>query len=95
MRFSNTTEAIITANPQLVVYPNPNKGIMNVMLELIHNENVKIQFLNSLGQVVWEQSQWLDKGIQKLELQTQLSKGIYNLVISTENHNYVQRVVVE
>lgn len=95
VRFSNTTEAIITEKPQFVVYPNPNKGIMNVMLELIHNENVKIQFLNSLGQVVWEDLKNFNKGIQKFQVETQLSKGIYNLVISTETYSYVQRIVIE
>ncbi len=95
VRFSNTVQAMISEKPQMAVYPNPNNGSMNIILEINQNENVKIQFLNSLGQIVWEKSEFLNKGIQKLNLQTQLSKGIYNLVISTENHSYVQRIVIE
>lgn len=95
VRFSNTVQAIITDKPQLVVYPNPNNGNMNIVLELLQNENVNIQLLNSIGQVVWEKSEYLNKGIQKLQLQTQLAKGVYNLVISSETESYTQRVVIE
>ncbi|MFM9946137.1 MAG: SBBP repeat-containing protein [Bacteroidia bacterium] len=38
------------------IYPNPSSGILNIDLENLNNSNIKIQIINSIGQIMLEQT---------------------------------------
>lgn len=74
------------------VYPNPTEGIINVELELLDAKNVNIQVLNSLGQILMNES--LSQQNSSLNLK-HLSTGIYFLKINSANGNGVIKIIKE
>jgi hypothetical protein len=49
---SLSTEDIATAQQQIIVYPNPTKGIVTVQLDISNTEPLEFTIYNSLGQCV-------------------------------------------
>lgn len=80
---------------QLRTYPNPfNEGI-NIQFNLSEDQNVKIQFVNQLGKVVYTENFSCKKGGNKLDINTSFNYGIYMLNVVSENGemNQTKRVI--
>lgn len=69
---------------QLEVYPNPTTGVVNIKTDL---ELEKIQVINSMGQVVSEQTK------HEFSIKS-LSPGVYSLRIKT-NLGFTTRLIVK
>ncbi|MBA2612417.1 MAG: T9SS type A sorting domain-containing protein [Bacteroidetes bacterium] len=73
------------------VYPNPSTGMLNFKLGVLNEKNIKVQFLNSLGQVLMNED--LD---QNLSFNIQhFSEGIYFVKIISLQGSKVVKVVKE
>jgi len=73
------------------LYPNPTTGIINIESESLNNRNTKIQILNSLGQIVFE-----DISIMKNSINIkQFSNGIYFLKIMSDTKIISTRKIIK
>lgn len=70
---------------QLIVYPNPSTGIINLEWESATNGLLSIKMINTLGQAIYTNIKQSNFGKNKIELETNLAKGIYLLEISDDN----------
>ena len=62
----------------IAVYPNPANDIAGVEIDLMDRSDVAINVINVMGQTVFTDSQTLDAGTQKIDLETSaLSAGLY------------------
>lgn len=83
-RYSETKEDSVLIN----IYPNPNNGLFNLEINMqqIHNSagEVKVEVINSIGQVVYSQTVRCDKGsmTHHIELGSSVPGGIYILHLS-------------
>jgi len=80
------------------IYPNPASNFFNLLVKTNHNENIKIEILNPVGQVVnfvTSQTSTLN-GIHDFYINTDnLSKGIYFCKITTNNEIKILKVIIE
>jgi hypothetical protein len=96
-----TADCHITTPFALVIYPNPNQGnYLNVHLSgLQNNSNVELQVVDMLGrQVVPPSYHAADENgtlISGLDLNYNLPKGIYNLVIQTGGSLMTRSFVIQ
>lgn len=73
---------------KILIYPNPTTGILNIKSEGLNNPNLKIQILNSIGQIVMEETsiQHLALGETGSQLNIQhLPEGLYLVRVISEN----------
>lgn len=81
---------------ELMVYPNPNKGSFTIKTDAIRATEAKISLVNVLGQEVWNTNQIIPTGINEINLQTNLSAGMYLLRIQNEiGVQTVHNIIVE
>jgi parallel beta-helix repeat protein len=79
---------------QVAVYPNPNNGKFTVNFNLGTTEQVRIQVLNSLGQVVTTVAEGnMSANTYTVDLGNQ-SSGVYMLRITAGNQTIVKRVII-
>ena len=77
------------------VYPNPTKDLLAIEIEnkqLINNETIKIQLLNSVGQILKEESLTAQKAFINVQ---SLDAGIYFLKIISAQGSKIVKVVKE
>jgi hypothetical protein len=86
------TAKIINNNSYIVVYPNPSKGNISVKINGYIGE-AKFTIINSLGQVVFQQSHLIADN-SPVPLNTgNIFKGIYWLRVQTINSEFTSRIV--
>jgi len=76
---------------QIKISPNPASDYINVHINKIGKKS-QIQILNTIGQIV------LTKDIENQTLKlpiSNLTPGIYTVVVKNENQNYVQKLVIK
>ncbi len=80
----------------LHIYPNPNNGTFRVRGMIFNSNNAKIEILNVLGQVVYNEAIELTNNLfdQQVSLEN-YSAGVYTLVLRTENEDVVKRVIIK
>lgn len=71
----------LSSSVNFEIYPNPNNGVFKLD-NPVHSNRMKIIVINSLGQIVHEQL--LDYGENNIATKN-LSKGLYNYIIFTNN----------
>ncbi len=95
---SATTEALNSAAPQLVVFPNPTSGFLNIYCEgeqFRFGAEVCVEVWNIAGMRIFsERYRWTEKGVQLL-LPGQVVSGIYFLKISSQEKVKASRFVVK
>ncbi len=74
----------------VLVYPNPNEGILNVELGMLNDSNSSIQILNSLGQLFIEESLIMKHSTFNIQ---HFPSGIYFVKISSDKGSRVVKVV--
>lgn len=79
----------------LTLAPNPANETVRVDFSLNNSSNVAIQVVNTLGQVVFTQSQDLAAGAQTLNINTaSLANGTYTISLISDNKVSAKRFVV-
>ncbi len=79
----------------IVVYPNPTKGIINADITLTSTSPLEVSVYNPLGQLVAEQSRSnFNSGIISFDFKNQ-PKGIYLVKVVANDQVKVQRVILE
>ena len=76
------------------IFPNPNDGEFFLKLEFEKKENIEIQIVNELGQVLQSYRRDGDYFLEKKSL-TELSAGVYFVMVKTESGVAVRRLVVQ
>lgn len=95
---ANTT-GVIDLNSSISnisVYPSPAKNAASLSLDLIQNENVTINVVNTVGQVVYSQNlNNLSAGNHIVNFNAEnWASGIYNINISTTNGTTSRKLVI-
>ena len=99
-RFVSSPGAIVGINNQeryadIVVYPNPTKGIIYADITLTSTSPLEVSVYNPLGQLVAEQSRSnFNAGIISFDFKNQ-PKGIYLVKVVANDQVKVQRVILE
>ena len=78
------------------VYPSPAKNAASLSLDLVQNENVSITVLNTVGEVVYNESlNNLSAGNHVVNFNTEnWASGIYNINISTTDGTTNRKLVI-
>ena len=76
----------------VLVYPNPTEGILNVELRMLNGEREQIQILNSLGQVLLEEPLTIQHSTFNIQ---HLPCGIYFVKFNSDKGSRVIKVVKE
>jgi PKD repeat protein len=99
----NFTNASIGLNEEVnnsvnfSVYPNPNKGLMTLNLELIEKSKIQIELIDLLGKRVYASDYNLVKGEHQVQIgkEDQFSAGIYFCKLNVNGKTYIQKVIIE
>lgn len=85
-----------TDNTKLNIYPNPTNDILNINYTLTTISKSKIQFINSLGQIVIEASNQQTAGKYTWTVDTKnYSNGIYYIRFSDGINTRLAKVIIE
>jgi hypothetical protein len=95
---TSVTAGIATAGinvSNVTVYPNPAVNSANLSVEMTQNENVNVVIMNSLGQVVYNESLSLEAGSNNIKLNTEnWAGGLYNINMSTSKGSATQKLTI-
>ncbi|MBN2813710.1 MAG: T9SS type A sorting domain-containing protein, partial [Bacteroidales bacterium] len=95
INMQNSIGDAYTATGEVIVFPNPNQGQFSISLEEDSPDDVVVYLYNSLGQLVYMKECAADQLEQeKIEVQ-HLSRGIYQLLIRTDQKLYRGSVLIE
>ncbi|MES2286060.1 MAG: T9SS type A sorting domain-containing protein [Bacteroidota bacterium] len=79
---------------RIAIYPNPAEGGFTLEIELLNDESVKIELMNSIGQTIFFESHNLVSGNNKLPLNlNEIAKGIYFVKVKTTSSVLTERIV--
>lgn len=84
-------EENIALKDDLLIYPNPSKGIFHVILPK-ENDISQIQLLNQLGQVVYQLQ--VTMGDKKIDMKLDQKPGIYYLNAVSKGSTITKKVIV-
>ena len=80
-------------NLEIKLYPNPTTDFIVLNFEKTIYENVQISIVNSLGQVIQNQTFKSINQQERIDLNN-LPQGVYYCRVQTEKGNWVQAFVV-
>ena len=83
----------ITKNNQLILYPNPTHGIINVKFNFVI-KNARVSIVNILGEIIFEEEITHSTEIAKLNME-KLNKGIYFLHVEEGNIRYSNKIILK
>ena len=92
-------EALVTAvddeiDSETLVYPNPAINEINLVLSQKFTSSVQLEVIDMKGQVRKVKSINPSNGVTKVDL-ANLSKGIYIIKLSDDNHSLVRKIIVQ
>ena len=79
-------------NDFAIAYPNPFTNNFNLKLATVNNEGVEVKVYDMFGKLV-ESYNMLDSEIENLEIGNNYNSGIYNIVISSSDNVFTQRII--
>ena len=74
------------------LYPNPTSGIFTIETMVSADDNVRMNVVNMLGQIVYQDKLFSNK--QLIDL-SHLNEGVYTLNIVSDNSNKAIRLIIE
>ena len=94
--YTFVTSTIDITNSNVLIYPNPTKGILNIEFDLIGSKEVTLSLVNILGDVVYTES--IDNETirysNKLDL-SNYSNGIYFVKLKKEDGVITKKVILQ
>ena len=93
---SNGISELNSSISNISIYPTPAKNAASLSLDLIQNENVTVNVINTVGQVVYSQNlNNLSAGNHVINFNAEnWASGIYNINISTANGTTSRKLVI-
>lgn len=92
MTAPNNSDDIIN---NVILHPNPSNGIVNLSFDLKNDNRVSISIIDVTGKVVYEHTpSYILSGSHSIEISTELPKGIYTSIISTENNKVTKKLII-
>ena len=83
-------------NNTVNIYPNPNKGFFNIIIDNMQSENIEIKIFNSLGQEIFQEEIKQETGIYTRQINLkEYSAGIYYLQILSVNGVINKQIIIE
>lgn len=83
-------------NINVNLFPNPSTGIFTLNLNSDFNKNINIKIYNSLGLVIFEQSNIVLKGkYSKTMNLDELPNGVYFLNVYNNNVNTIKKIIIQ
>ncbi|MBK0404491.1 fibronectin type III domain-containing protein [Adhaeribacter sp. BT258] len=100
LRFGPATTTGITAidlATEVLVYPNPNKGIFTISMPAFNESVTEAKLFNAIGQQVWQQNLKADNKphIQETIRLNKLAAGVYTLRLETGAGPVTRKIVIE
>lgn len=90
--FSGINETAIT---YMATYPNPSTGDVNVKFDVARSQEVRVELVNSLGQVVLSQAFKASQGVNKIKLDMEgRAAGVYMLTLRTGNSIKMEKLTI-
>jgi hypothetical protein len=80
---------------ELVVYPNPSNGTFAVSFNALKSSTVEMSLVNLLGQQIWSAQQTIQAGEQTIQINANLSPGVYTLRINNQNEQAQHKVMIK
>ena len=105
----NSTDTIIIPDPnpvifaenlkdkenQLLLFPNPSHGTVNIILEGFQGNHVRIDIINIEGQTKLFKTIYPDENeFHKILDLTNLPKGVYFVAINTNQKHIVKKLII-
>lgn len=79
----------------LIIFPNPNEGIINIKSVAFVNSKLKIQINDATGRTCYTKTLNSDKNLVSIEPENKLSKGNYLLLITAGDRTFVRKLLVK
>jgi Secretion system C-terminal sorting domain len=76
----------------LRIVPNPNNGVFSLNLENTNVQTADITVFDVLGKQVFTQK---NIDVNAWQMPNRLERGVYNIVLTSENQVFTQRIVVQ
>ena len=79
----------------MLIYPNPvNNGILNINLDGVElNKNITVSIFDIMGKNVFSNNAVNNNSILNLNLD--LSSGIYTLMVTSENVKLIEKLIIK
>ncbi|MCX6295102.1 MAG: T9SS type A sorting domain-containing protein [Bacteroidetes bacterium] len=80
---------------EISVFPNPNNGNFNVMFTSLEKSNYKLELINVLGQVVYNEtlSDFVGTYSKPLSI-SNYGKGVYTITLTNDKNEVVKKIIV-
>ncbi len=86
----------VAAENNMVVYPNPADGIVNVSFNGVTNSTANVRITDMVGKIIATRNVTVTEGNNKVSFDlSQYSKGIYLVELSNESNHSVQRLMLD
>lgn len=99
VKYSNQVSAMLVPGNELFVgdlYPNPARNEVYLDLQSPEQGLAKLEFYNSIGQVVLASETNVEKGINKISLRIgTLATGSYMIAVTLNGQKFIKKLVVE
>jgi endoglucanase len=94
--YPNFSETLKMEDDDIIIYPNPGKGIFNVEINISKKESAEIKILNNLGKVIISQELKCNPGsyITGFDLSGYPS-GIYYMQILTDKRRITRKIIID
>lgn len=90
------TDAFVPEKPKAFeVYPNPASNYINVVMNPVTSETVKLTIVNALGKVVYSENILLNGTTYKNINTNTLSKGLYFVHAEGKQFKAVQKIAID
>src|SRR5690554_4634562 len=82
--------------PEVVVYPNPNRSNVSLILNNLNTSKVNVSIVNTTGQLVYTQDVEGNNNFEVKNIQVgHLKAGVYMVNVSTDSQQLTQRLLIQ
>lgn len=80
---------------KLNIYPNPNNGVFNIVLNSDKKTILEISMINTLGQTLWTKLIEQNEGANKMSISPKLPSGVYKLLLKSNNQETYKTIFIK
>ena len=80
---------------KLNIYPNPNNGLFNIVLNSDKKTILEISMINTLGQTLWTKLIEQNEGANKMSISPKLPSGVYKLLLKSNNQETYKTIIIK